>query len=254
MLQQYEDELAANFEQFTNRWPEEMERAFSELSEHDDHGDKFLRSYKRIVSINAWRSLIIQSTDSEGPVNFFVEAHNDAVSSHVFARLGSWRTALKSLRSCIENVLFCEFYKDHPVEFRKWKKSEHRITFQKLLKYFQTHPEIKELPNHLSGLPRLNSEYATLSQAVHSSAPSFRMTEGEEETRLWSTDRAKLGAWHTRERISLTGINLLLCALYREELQGAAQQGLRRAVSLTLSSSDLRDDIGDHLSINLSSL
>src|SRR5215213_4616852 len=116
-------EIEANFERFTQSWKSDLPRVMASL---DTHSATFLESYSRLVSMNAWRSNILEDRISTGSLEFFAEALNDALVSHVFARIGSWRSALISLRSCIENTCYCLFYKDHPVELRLWEGGTHR--------------------------------------------------------------------------------------------------------------------------------
>lgn len=243
-----EQEIAANFRRFEQNWFRELQTAYSNLTGAEE---TYLTSYLRIASLNAWRSLLIGATYPDGPRAFFTEAQNDAISSHVFARLGSWRAALKFLRSCIENTFYCEYYKDHLIEYRLWESGKHRIGFSEMLTYFRQHPDILNLRGDLSGLDRLGKEYATLSRAVHGSAVGFRMTDETGLTNIWNSDLAKLGSWHTRERRTLTGINLFLLSLHRNSLQGAALPGLRQAVSLTIGSETVRVAIQDELGVSL---
>ena len=68
------------------------------------------------LTIPTQNALVLEPRMTADSLAFFLEAQNDALVSHVFGNLGSWRSALKALRSCIENVAFCLYYKDHPVE------------------------------------------------------------------------------------------------------------------------------------------
>jgi hypothetical protein len=83
-------------------------------------------------------------------------------------------------------------------------------------------------------MPHLQNEYSTLSKAVHASAKSFRMTNDVKTTLLWNEAKPSLNQWQTREAAVLTNINLLLLAHFRENLSGAAEAGLREAVSLAI--------------------
>lgn len=246
-MREFEEEVAANFRRFDAEWPAESSLVRADLSTFED---KYLQSYRRLTSLNAWRAYA-SNTLPDNANSFLKEAHNDAVSSHVFARLGSWRTALKAIRSCVENVLYCEYYKDHPVEMRLWEQGRHRLGFSEMLSYFRGHPDISVLPDDLTGLTRIEAEYATLSRAVHGSAVSFRMTTSEGLTNLWSADVARVGAWSTREKHTIVGLNLFLVALHRNNLEGTSQPGLRQAIALALDSHKQRDRIRDILGVNI---
>jgi hypothetical protein len=222
-------EIKANAEKFGVDWRSTMQEASNVLAQEKTC---FLESYERIVSLNAWRQHI-ENLISEESLAFFLEAQNDALTSHVFAALGSWRSALKALRSCIDNVLFCIYYKDHPVELELWKSGKHKPTFSELFTYCEQHPCRLDVLA-IDGIPMLRAEYSTLSKAVHSSAARFRMTLDIRETLLWSSSKNQLGMWQSRERSVLIGINLLLLSLFRESLAGSAAAGLRAAIAITI--------------------
>lgn len=223
-------EVEANFVKFSVNWKAEMLASFDEL---DKSVERYLESYNRLVSLQAWR-VFLETKISSDSLAFFLEAQNDALVSHVLARLGSWRSALKSLRSCLENVMYCLYYMSHPVELELWHQGGHRLTFTALTDYFERHPRVIEAPNNITGLQIIKAEFSTLSKAVHASAKGFRMTVNASETLLWSTQKAALGMWGTREASVLTALNLLLLTLFREELRGTSQQHLRKAVSLAI--------------------
>jgi hypothetical protein len=243
------DEIDHNFEQFSKNWKTALEKSINTL---DTQAEKFRNNYRRTTSLNAWREDIIQQKVSEEASLFFLEAQNDALVSHALARMGSWRSSLKALRSCIENVFYCLYYTDHPVELRQWEEGHHRLQFSELLAYFISHPDIKGIPDELSAIAPLKTEYGTLSRAVHGSAKSFRMTKGTDSTVLWNADMPSLGAWQTREIVVLSSLNLFLIGFFRKHLQGTSYPGLRAAVSLTIPSKlfpKIQSDLGIHLSI-----
>lgn len=244
----FEEEVKQNFDRFTERWKNELSTIQASL---DTSEQEFLDSYKRLTSINSWRELLIKNEVSEGSYRFFCEAQNDGVSSHVFARLGSWRAALKCLRSCVENVVFCEYYKDHPIELRLWTKGRHRLGFSEAISYFQKHPDIEGMPDELTGLDRMQKEYSILSSAVHGSANNLRMTVPDGNTNLWSSESAKLGRWRTRETQTIIAVNLLLLTVHSRSLQGASLPGLRKSIAVTITSASLRNKIRTKLSVNL---
>lgn len=240
-------ETEANFTAFTPKWETELKTVSSALGLHQR---QFLVSYRRIVSLQAWRTTLLDVRLSSDSVAFFLEAQNDALTSHVFARLGSWRTALKALRGCIENVLACLYYMDHPVELRLWQNHKHRLGFGEYTSYFKGHPALEKLPEKVTGLAELTKELATLSSAVHASASSFRMTADGGIPRFWSDDLAQLGAWHTRESRSLLAVNLLLLTIFRQELEGGRLSNLRKAISFAVPYAR-HGEIKQHLGVTL---
>jgi hypothetical protein len=230
-MQLLRKEVEGGFERFTPKWRDELATVQTSL---DQHGSRFLSSYERIVSLQAWRVEILEHTIPDGALQFFLEAQNDALISHVAARMGSLRSALKALRSCIENVLACLYYKDHPVELQLWNRGAHRLGFQALYDYMGKHPLFDGISVSDSGLDLLSKEYATLSRAVHASAVGFRMTGGTASTMLWSSDIAKLGSWATRESRTILGLNLVLLVCFQDLVKGTKKPALRKAVSFSV--------------------
>ena len=241
------NEVDENFLKFTDKWAEELESSRNKLSKNKN---KYRDSYRRLVSLQAWRSELLEASLSKGSLGFFLEAQNDALVSHVFAHFGAWRPALQSLRSCIENSLYCLYYMDHPVELELWRSGRHRLSFSKVYDYLLKHPLIDPVSKNVTGLDLLKKEYETLSKAVHASAESFRMTSEDEGTNLWISADNKLNQWQTRERNVITGINLILLTMFKKSLQGTALQGLRKAIGLSLSESRAKS-VKTHLKINI---
>jgi hypothetical protein len=238
-------ETEANFKSFDAAWRQAMDRVGGELAKE---GATFLTSYRRLVSLQAWRAFL-QSRISASSLAFFLEAQNDALVSHVFANLGSWRAALKSLRSCIENVAFCLYYKDHPVEFQLWETGKHKPPISDYLNYLEHHPQRVTVAS-VDPIPHLQTEYSTLSKAVHASAKSFRMTKDVKTTQLWNEAKASLGQWQTREGAVLANLNLLLLAHFRDQIGGAAEPGLRESIGLAVAPT-LFPDIKTNLNVVL---
>jgi hypothetical protein len=238
-------ETEANFDTFGGDWRKHMADVSAELTKQRP---KYLESYRRIVSLQAWRSFL-ESRVSDASLSFFLEAQNDALTSHVFASLGSWRSSLKALRSGIENVMFSLYYKDHPVEFTLWEAGHHKPPISDFVSYLERHPlRIKEAT--VDPIPHIQAEYATLSKAVHASARNFRMTKDIKTTLLWSSALPTLGQWQAREAAVLLNLNLLLLVHFRNDLTGAAGAPLREAVSLAIAPSKY-SDIKTHLGVAL---
>jgi hypothetical protein len=82
------------------------------------------------------------------------------------------------------------------------------------------------------------------------STTSLRVTVGAGTTRLWSSDKASLGAWNTRERHTIMALNLLLLTMFRSHLDGAKLPLLRKSVSLALPTAK-HPAVKDHLKIVL---
>ncbi|TFZ57371.1 hypothetical protein E4V01_15660 [Methylorubrum sp. Q1] len=229
----FEDELAANFAKFSTEWKQQASENVKALE-----GNKFyLESYRRISALNGIKHDIIMPNLSPDSASFFFEAHNDTLVSHVNASVGAWRSSLKALRSFIENCLAALYYKDHPIELELWGQGKFRIGFTDLTKYFLDHPHLQGVPAALSGLEAIKEEYATLSQAVHGSAASFRMTDSAAEILLWKTEAAKIGMWATRERKTIESVVLLIVTLYRDKLSATQLPALRQVLYYAISES-----------------
>lgn len=242
-MKRFLGEVESNYASFSARWPKELATVRSSLAKSPAG---FLSSYQRLVSIQAWRTDLLENLIAPRSLAFFLEAQNDALASHVLAQCGAWRSALQSLRNCIEDALRCLYYKDHPVELELWHAGEHNIAVRGLMEYFGRHPLVSALPAKVNGLSGLAREYRTLSLAVHGGV-AFRMTGACSATQLWSSDKRALGKWSTRERCVLTGINLLLLSLFSASLKGTARPGLRRAISLAIPGarhSDIKARLG----------
>lgn len=239
-------EIGANFAAFDAAWPKDQTSARLSLTAAIKIYES---SFVRISSIQAWRVSLVSSTFSEGAQGFFFEAQNDFLTSHFLARSGSFRQALKALRSAMENVLFALYYNDHRIELLQWETGKHRLGFSDLFKYFESHPFL-QYPTALNSLTEVKSEYATLSKAVHGSAVAFRMTKNLSDINLWSDDIASAGMWSARESSAIANVNIILTYLLSEHLKGASQRSLRQAAGLVMSKGK-RGSIKNDLSVTI---
>lgn len=230
-MKQLSIEIESAFARFGPEIDSQIQQSITQLGKSNA---EFLTSYKRLVSLQAWRSELLESVIPEGALEFFLEAQNDAVLSHVLARMGCWRSSLQSLRSVIENVYHSIYYKDHPVELVLWEQHDHKLDRVDLEKYLQKHPALADVAPNLNGLRLLNPAFTVLNNAVHGSARGFRMTSNVSEPRICSSDKARLGKWLTNERDVIVGVNLLLIAIFRNHIAGAARPNLRKAIGLSL--------------------
>lgn len=226
-MSQFTDEIEAQRKRFDGRWPTELATARTAM----DGSAAFVESYRLIVTFQAWRVELLEKIESSQALAFLVEAQNDLLTSHVQAGMGIWRSALKALRSCIENTLFYLYYKDHPVELVLWTSGQHRLATKDLYAYFEKHPLIH--PTAWTEIKAaIEDEYSTLSKAVHGGL-MFRMT-GPGGMRISSSDVSRLGMWSTRQKHVVRILNRLLLSLYSSNLQGAAFPNLRRACGLAI--------------------
>ncbi|VVM55913.1 hypothetical protein PS647_01724 [Pseudomonas fluorescens] len=230
-MEQFKLEVSANFERSFVATRTSVESTLQQL---DSQKEKYSASYFRLVSLQAWRSELLCDLLPSDAEEFFQEAHNDALMSHALARQGAWRVALMSLRSLIENTIFGLYYCDHPVELQQWLNGEHKLGFSETISYLLRHPKLKDLDGSITGIENLKSEYATLSKAVHGSAKAFRMSRDGTVKGLNLNSLADLGAWSTREKATITGLNLLLLCFFADHVKGAALPNLRKSISLAV--------------------
>lgn len=230
-MQNYIEEVDANFQRFFISMPAGIDSTVNKLA---NQVDSYRESYRRLVSLQAWRSELIEKIVSPGAEAFFKEAQNDALMSHSLARQGAWRVSLMCLRSCIENTLYGVFYKDHPVELSQWHTNAHKLGFTEAVTYLSKHPSFVGIKEQDSGLDLIKGEYATLSKAVHGSGQSFRVTKTGEIEGLNVESVLELNQWASRERAALIGLNTILLTVFRENLAGAANPSLRKALSLVI--------------------
>lgn len=218
---------------FSEHFPSEITDSCLQMLEHTD---EFRDSYRRIISLQAWRVRFFEVAYPSSVHSLFLEAQNDALLSLVLAHTAMWRPALQSLRSCVESVLNTCYYVDHPVEFQLWEQGQHTVGFSELIKYFSLHPKnvrMKKLPNVLQ---HLRSEYGDLSRAVHASAKGFHMTKAG-VIALTNSNEIDYSQWISRHSKSLLWLNLLLVILYSTFLEGSENRDLRKSISLVIPES-----------------
>lgn len=240
-------ELKTNYREFNSQWQKELKEV---AKGHKSERTIFETSYTRIASIQAWRTTVVVERMDEDSAAFFFEAQNDLLISHCLANCGSFRQALKSLRSAIENVFAALYYMDHPVELQKWLQGKYRIAFSDLHNYFSGHPRLAAANPNATGLPVLHAEYATLSKAVHASAKHFRMTTDLTDTKLWVRDVPAVRQWSTRERQVILAFNTLLLHMFSDSLLGTKHRPLRQILALVVPPGR-HADIRTRLKVNI---
>lgn len=230
-MNNYIEEVDNNFDRFFISASDDVASVTQQLNTKKD---RFKDSYRKLVSLQAWRSEIVEQAMDSKAAEFFKEAQNDALMSHSLARQGAWRVALMSLRSCVENILFGLYYCDHLVELEQWENGEHKLGFSEVTSYLNRHPMFKTFSEQQTGIEGIKTEYATLSKAVHGSSRLFRMTKAGDIEGLNIHSEPDLGAWLTRERNTLCYLNKILIVFFRNKIQGASKLNLRKAVSLVI--------------------
>ncbi len=196
--------------------------------------DVLIESYARVAALNAVKVDLIDQYFPPEAAQFFFEAHNDAVLSHVNASFGCWRPALQALRSFMENTFSAIYYAEHPIELEKWKSGKFYIQPKDLREYVAEHPKVLELAKALNLKALLDDEYSTLSKAVHASNSLFRMTSADGKTSITKPNRADLGKWATRERTTVSLCLTVITSVMRDHLEGAKLSNLRGALGIAV--------------------
>ncbi len=244
------DDISASFTRFRGNWLQDFGTVTAGLYADKASRDKLADSYRRMVSIHSWRVTVLAERCPGDVGGFFKEAQNDFLMSHVFASAGAVRPALQTLRSGLEDIATGLYYAEHPVEFERWNRGKHRLTVSELFSYFRTHPRLEDRPASVCPLGNLESEYSSLSRAVHGSAVNFRMTGDSDGNIVWKGDKVALSKWNTRHTQVLRGCNLLLLNLFSEELEGTKRRDLRRLIGQCLTATQA-NAVRQTLSINL---
>ncbi|MXY20379.1 MAG: hypothetical protein F4Y49_03480 [Dehalococcoidia bacterium] len=239
-------DVDSNSNRFADSFPIEIAEACDTRLENRG---VFRDSYRRVVSLQAWRTRFFEESVSDGVSALFLEAQNDALLSVVLAHMSMWRPALQSLRSCIENVLNTCYYADHPVEFQLWEIGEHRSDFSELMSYFMRHPNMFTRAGFPDIVAHIRQEYATLSKAVHASSVSFHMTSGGNIV-ITDSDNAKYNQWNSRHRNTLLWLNFLLVTIYAEKIKGPRHSDIRSSISLAISDNH-HSTIAENLNVHL---
>ena len=237
-MSQLDNEVDQNGTSFSEDWQEELAKNISALGE----SESLKVSYRRLTAIQAVRSNLLRTIYSEEALAFLSEAQNDLLTSHVFAAMGAWRSALQALRSSIENTLCCHYYQDHPIEYALWNSGKFKIGFSSLKTYFTSHPAIEVSAVGKFALNQIVGEYGTLSKAVHASAPQFRMTDSASKILLWGSEIPKLKQWASRERKVVEAEVLIAFTLNHDRLTGTKLQNVRNVASYALSDK-VREDL-----------
>jgi hypothetical protein len=228
-----EKEIETSYYAFQAEWTAQATQNWQELKGRKE----YTNSYSRICCFHAWRNEITIPSFGSSSGGFLLEAHNDLLVSHVNASFGAWRSALKALRSLLENTLCGLYYKDHPVELELWLSGKFRISFSDLYNYFIKHPSLAGISRNLIGLDVVSQEYSTLSKAVHASTIDFRMTDRASTVLLWSQQKSKCSMWQSREKRVVESVCLLMICLFKDELQGTKKTALREMLYFALSPS-----------------
>lgn len=234
--------------EFRNGLAESLSKNISEVLEKNQA--KIDESYARLTCLQALRLYLLNDKLSPGALGFFAEAQGDGLTSQVLVLSGSTRSALKSLRSLIENIVRSVYYADHPVEYKLWEAGKHRPTFKSLFDYLEGHPDLADLDTSLNPQSALHSNWKKLSQSVHASAKEERMSSEADKISIWRTTQRSVGKWATFQRNVIKDVCLLYLALHRESLQGASLKPLRESLALGIPA-NLDAKIATHFNVRV---
>ena len=192
--------------------------------------------YARLTCLQAIRVYLLNNAASPGAIGFFNEAQSDGLTGLVLIMSGSSRSAHKSLRSLIENVIRVVYYADHPIEYRLWEVGKHRPTFRSLFEYIENHPDLVDVKSSLFLPSSLHSSWKKLSEFVHASAMGERMNENIDKIVIWKTSRKSIGQWAIFQRNVIKDICLLFMILNHKNVQGASLKSLRESLAISIPS------------------
>src|SRR3546814_12665705 len=148
-------EVRANSAKFMQSWNDQAQKNWNEIQK----SDKIIESYQRIAVFNSLRVDILEKCLSKDSYLFVKEAHNDLLTCHVSASLGSWRSALQCIRGSIENSLSAFYYMDHSIELEKWNIDIQRLGFSAMQGYFGNLPKIMNTMDCTEALAKINIKY-----------------------------------------------------------------------------------------------
>jgi hypothetical protein len=227
-----DSEIAKHAVEFRDGLAKALSENIAEVLKKD--AEKVDQAYARLTCLQALRLHLLNERVSAGSLGFFAEAQGDGLTSQVLALSGSTRSALKSLRSLIENVIRSVYYADHPVEYTLWEAGKHRPTFKSLFDYLDCHPDLAGVDAALQPQTTLHANWKKLSQAVHASAKSDRMNDEAEKVTIWKTTQESVGNWAKFQKNVIKDICLLYVCLFKESLQGASLKPLRESLAIAI--------------------
>lgn len=193
-----------------------------------------LKSYYQICAFRGFHEVAL-TNQSEESISFFIEAHNDLLTSHVLAASGMWRSAHIALRSFMESYLGHIYFQDHPIELELWADEKFKTEPRDLRAYSRTHPAIAGYAISKSASDKLDSQYARLSKSVHGSKVDFRMTDASNFPAIASSDVIKLRKWQSLAADVVRTALVLYLSLHADKLKGAAHPVFRKVLGASLT-------------------
>lgn len=235
--------LSQELQEMKKRYDEEIIQLINDVYPENIKEAPTIKGYSRIAALNSAKKIVNEVSDA----NIFLdEALNDKLSSYLLISLGSSRSALTSLRAFVESSLYFFYYKDHPIEFQKWKEHKFRMRIKELFVYLIEHPAISsfQLENYVQNLEK---EYGTLSLAVHGASDKFMMTGQNNFPHIFQKNTVEISKWNTRSTKAFTNVVALLLGLNKEKFLSASHRHEKDIIKLALGntiSSDLSTKIG----------
>lgn len=231
-----ESELRANHENFKREVISETSSVRQIVTLNNN---EFFESYKLVCAFRGWHEIALQGA-SEEVAGFFIEAHNDILTSHVLATTGMWRSSLISLRAFMESYLAFIYFRDHPVELRQWSSGALKLEPKNLRQYCLKHPDICAYPIALASAKKLDTEYSKLSGSVHGARTDFRMTGPSSYPAISTPDLVRLRKWIKLKRDVVRTALVLMLTLNASALRGSSHPVFRKVLgSCLLPSSKL---------------
>lgn len=167
-----------------------------------------------LIPLN-WEQCLL-AINSKDILPFIKEIFQDINSSFFFATFGLYRSANMHLRSSIELLLQAMYFKDHPIELKKWHKGEFVIKHDKLTEYFSSHPDFGN--SYIKNLvDTITRDWKHFSKHIHGESPEFFQTD-KETVRLSKFSKKDFGTWKSNHIKTVNNLNRLFLVFHKSFL------------------------------------
>ena len=157
------------------------------------------------------------------------EIFEDINSSFFLAMLGLYRSAHMHLRSSIELSLQLLYFIHHPIEYHLWKEGNFVIKHDKLISYFQNHPNFTTNINTL--LENITHSWKLFSKHIHGEAPIF--FQCEKDARKTNSFAIKdFNIWKSNYTKNIYYLNKLFLLFFKNDLSRFPHNSYKLFISL----------------------
>ena len=222
ILKNAKKDIPLYFEEFKDFW----DNSLNNINEDD-----LYEIYKQTLIFKNWKDVFhnIGLQDFDNLVN---ELHEDINSSMFMAFLGLYRSAHMHMRSCIELSLQLLYFKDHPIEYYKWKSGNYTIKHQELSDYIKTHPLFNDMNKEIGILvDQITRDWKYFSKHIHGESPRFFQCEkGSSKTN--SFDIGDFNSWKSNYLKCTYKINKLFLLFFKQNINTFPDNNRKLLVSI----------------------